>query len=161
MISVHRATSADVPEIEDLVRAAYSIYVPRIGREPAPMTADYGAVVAAGTVLVAREGEDSLGGRLVGLLVLHLRHDHLFIENLAVAPTVQGRGIGARLLERADGVARTHGVHELRLYTNARMTENLSYYPRRGFAEVGRGHDDGFDRVFFSRRLPDEVVDPE
>ena len=31
------------------------------------------------------------------------------------------------------------------------MTENLSFYPRMGYAEVDRRHEDGFDRVFFEK----------
>jgi hypothetical protein len=33
------------------------------------------------------------------------------------------------------------------------MTENLAYYPRRGFVEIGRRVEDGFRRVYFSKQL--------
>jgi hypothetical protein len=33
------------------------------------------------------------------------------------------------------------------------MTENLDYYPKRGFTVVERRREDGFDRVYFSRVL--------
>ena len=33
------------------------------------------------------------------------------------------------------------------------MTENLRYYERRGYTETHRGHDDGFERAYFSKRL--------
>jgi hypothetical protein len=39
------------------------------------------------------------------------------------------------------------------LCTNAAMTENLDFYPRRGFHETGRGVQDGFHRVFFAKAL--------
>jgi hypothetical protein len=38
-----------------------------------------------------------------------------------------------------------------RLYTNAAMTENLAYYPRRGYIETHRAAQDGFHRVFFRK----------
>ena len=41
----------------------------------------------------------------------------------------------------------------MRLYTNARMTENLSLYPHLGYVEVERREEDGFDRVFFEKGL--------
>ena len=143
------ADAADMPEIVALVRAAYAPYVPRIGREPAPMTADYGAAVDEGRVLLARRG-----ARLLGILVTEVRADHLLVENVAVDPGAQGTGLGGRLLARAEQEACGCGLPELRLYTNARMTENLRFYARRGFREVARRTEDGFDRVYFARPVP-------
>jgi Ni,Fe-hydrogenase III large subunit len=45
----------------------------------------------------------------------------------------------------------------IELYTNAKMTENLAYYPRLGFEETGRRREDGFDRVYFRRLVSAEV----
>jgi hypothetical protein len=42
---------------------------------------------------------------------------------------------------------------EIRLYTNEAMTENLDYYPRRGYRETHRATQDGYQRVFFSKAL--------
>ena len=33
------------------------------------------------------------------------------------------------------------------------MTENLAYYPRRGYAETHRAEQDGFRRVFFRKHI--------
>ena len=40
--------------LRDLVRAAYAIYIPRLGHEPAPMLDDYAARIAAGPQLAYR-----------------------------------------------------------------------------------------------------------
>ena len=42
---------------------------------------------------------------------------------------------------------------ELRLYTNQLMTENLALYPALGYTETGRRAEDGFARVYFSKRI--------
>lgn len=158
-ISIVPATSADVDRIERLVHAAYSMYVERIGKPPAPMEADYAAAVAAGHVVlaVASGGDDAVdgadAGELAGVLVTIPESDHLLIENVAVDPAWQGAGIGAKLLARAEEQAREAGLTELRLYTNAKMTENLDYYPERGYRETGRITEHGFDRVYFSRGI--------
>ncbi len=131
----------------ELARAAYVHYVPRIGRLPEPMTADYGAAVRAGHTWVA-ETE-----RIVGLLVLVPQADHLLLENVAVRPGAQGGGIGRQLLAHAEHEAVRLGFREIRLYTNAAMTENLAYYPRRGYVETHRADEDGFHRVFFTKHL--------
>jgi hypothetical protein len=45
------------------------------------------------------------------------------------------------------------GLPEIRLYTNEAMTENLGYYPRRGYRETHRATQNGYRRVFFSKVL--------
>jgi ribosomal protein S18 acetylase RimI-like enzyme len=128
------------------VRAAYAPYVQRIGKEPAPMLADYRALIAAGHVRVVGAPDD-----IRAVLVSELRADHIFIENVAVRPDQQGTGLGTWLLRLAEEDARRLRAPELRLYTHELMTENLSYYVRRGFVEVGRRVEDGYARVYFRK----------
>ena len=131
------------------MREAYALYVPRSGREPAPMTADYAELVGRDEVWVAEEGGD-----VAGVLVLRPRPASLFLENVAVAPARQGRGIGSALLAFAEEHARSLGLGEITLYTNDRMTENLRFYLARGYVETDRRFDEGFHRVFFRKTLP-------
>ncbi len=112
------------------------------------MTDDYAKVVREDEAYVVE-----CAGRLVGLLVLQARPDHLLLENVAVAPDTQKLGIGRLLLDLADRRARELGLSEVRLYTNVAMTENLAYYPRHGYHETGRATQDGFQRVFFTKQL--------
>ncbi|AWT51185.1 GNAT family N-acetyltransferase [Mycolicibacterium smegmatis] len=147
-IVIRRAELTDVAAIERLVRDAFAMYVPRIGREPAPMSADYAAAVANSRVWVLEAK-----GLLVGALVNEVYDDHLLLDTVAVAPGTQGRGYGARLLERAEQDARELGLPEVRLYTNEKMTENQTYYPRHGYTETSRGEQDGYSRVFYAKRI--------
>ncbi|MGY4652159.1 hypothetical protein [Mycobacterium sp. URHB0021] len=56
-MSMRRATTADVSDIQRLIDAAYGKYVERIGRPPAPMTTDYTAAVRNSRVwLLHRRG---------------------------------------------------------------------------------------------------------
>jgi ribosomal protein S18 acetylase RimI-like enzyme len=142
------ATPGDAPAVTACVRAAYAHYVARIGREPAPMTADYEALIAAGEVWLIRAGEE-----VAGVLVLRRQAPALLVENVAVAPGFQGRGLGRALMAFADAHARAAGLAEVVLYTNERMTENLRFYPALGFTETGRAMQDGFARVFFRKAL--------
>ena len=132
------------------VRAAYARYVERIGREPAPMTADYDALIAAGEVWVIREGEG-----VSGVLVLRPQPPALLVENVAVAPDRQGAGLGRALMALRGGARARRGARRGVLYTNERMTENLRFYPALGFTETGRGMQDGFARVFYRKPLGD------
>ena len=148
MLKVRRAEASDAAAFSAVAAAAYRDYVPRIGHPPAPMTADYAAAVRAGLTWAAVED-----GEIVGLLVLVLKPDYLLLENIAVLPSAQRRGVGARLLALAEEEARALGRGEIRLYTNEAMTENLAFYPRHGYTETHRAEQDGFRRVFFSKRL--------
>jgi ribosomal protein S18 acetylase RimI-like enzyme len=148
MTAIRPALPADAAPVAACVRAAYAGYVERIGREPAPMAADYEALITAGAVWVAHDA-----GEVVGVLVLHVRGDALLIENVAVRPDRQGLGLGSALVTFAEEHARRAGLAEVTLYTNARMTENLRFYPALGYAETGRGFQDGFDRVFYRKQL--------
>jgi len=64
---------------------------------------------------------------------------------------MSGQREGVTNLNRWSGCARRHGLSQVRLYTNEAMTENLAYYPRRGYAETHRAEQGGFRRVFFSK----------
>jgi ribosomal protein S18 acetylase RimI-like enzyme len=110
--------------------------------------ADYDALVTARDVTVVVED-----GTIVGAIVLRPQPEGLLVENVAVLPAAQGRGIGRQLMAFAEERARELGLAKLRLYTNERMTENLAFYPALGYVEVGRRHEDGFDRVFFEKSL--------
>ncbi|GAA0560698.1 GNAT family N-acetyltransferase [Paractinoplanes ferrugineus] len=143
------AGTADVALIQALVRGAFLHYVPRIGQEPAPMGADYAVPVAEGRCRVVEDH-----GRIVGVLQCATHPGFLEVETLAVATEAQGRGVGSKLLEYAEDRARELGRPEVRLCTNEAMTENLTYYARRGFTETGRGTQHGYRRVFFAKPVP-------
>jgi ribosomal protein S18 acetylase RimI-like enzyme len=148
MTAIRQALPDDAAAVTACVRAAYAVYVERIGREPAPMTADHAALIAAGAVWVANEA-----GAVSGVLVLHAQPPAMFVENVAVLPQRQGRGLGRELLGFAEDRARLAGLTEMTLYTNAQMTENLRLYPALGYVETGRAVQDGFARVFYRKPL--------
>jgi ribosomal protein S18 acetylase RimI-like enzyme len=146
--SIRPAERGDAAVVRDLVRMAYSKYVERIGKEPAPMLEDYDALIRAGEVWVWDEG-----GEVLGVLVMRSADDHLFVDNVAVAPGHQGRGLGRELLAFTEERAEREGLPEVRLYTNEKMHENLAVYAKLGFEETGRGVDGGCPRVFMRKRL--------
>jgi ribosomal protein S18 acetylase RimI-like enzyme len=142
------AGAGDREAIESLVRAAYGGYVERIGRRPAPMDADYAALIAAGHVTVLERD-----GAVAGAIVLVPMEGHLLVENVAVDPAAQRGGLGRRLMAHAEEEARALGLAELRLYTNEKMVENIAWYPRLGYRETERRAESGFARVFFAKRI--------
>ena len=72
-----------------LVDRACGAYVERIGMLPGPMTLDYTKVIAERQVLVA-----AIDGTIAGVLVLGVDDEGFVIENVAVHPSLRGRGLG-------------------------------------------------------------------
>jgi len=145
---IRRARADDVDWVSATIAAAFGRYIPRIGRKPQPMTVDHAALIAAGEVHVL-----DVGGERLGLIVMRAKPDHLYVDILAVLPEAQGRGRGRQLMAFAEAEARRLSLPALRLFTNARMTENRRFYPRLGFRELGDRTEDGFERVDFEKRL--------
>jgi len=104
-VRFRRAGPADASALLTLARAAFAVYQPRIGREPAPMAADYVRAVAQDDVWVADDG-----GALLGMLVLRRGEEDLLLDTVAVLPTAQGRGIGRALLRLAERRAAELGL---------------------------------------------------
>jgi len=145
---IRLARKEDGERLAAIVDDAYALYIPRIGGKPGPMLEDYADLAAQG---LAHVWVDE--GLILGLIVLLDGEGYLLLDNIAVAPEAQGKGIGRRLMAFVEAEALRRGYMELRLYTNERMTENLSLYPKLGFEETHRGRQAGFDRVFFRKRL--------
>jgi ribosomal protein S18 acetylase RimI-like enzyme len=125
---LRRAAPADAATIRDFTRAAYAKWVPVIGREPRPMTADYDMAVRDHVIDMLY-----LDGTLAALIEMRPEAGHLLIVNVAVASACRGRGYGRALLAHAEDLARALGLGKVRLYTNSRFTENLTLYSRVGY----------------------------
>jgi GNAT superfamily N-acetyltransferase len=142
------ATPADHDAVVALVNAAYEKYIPRIGRKPRPMEANYADLIARKVVFVLERD-----GVLVGVLVLWQRDHSILLDNIAVAPHAQGQGNGKLLLEWVEAFTRAHGRAQVDLYTNEKMVENIAIYTHMGYVETGRYEGDGFLRVSFCKQL--------
>ncbi|GAA3235411.1 GNAT family N-acetyltransferase [Actinocorallia longicatena] len=132
------ATGADEPRVREIVRAAYEPWIPVVGMRPVPMGADYTALIADGRVSV-------LGDPVSALIVLVPEPGVLLVENVAVDPAAQGRGLGRALLAFAEDEARRLGLPAVRLYTHRLMASNIALYERLGYVRSqetapGLGH---------------------
>jgi GNAT superfamily N-acetyltransferase len=145
-LGLRRATVDDLPAIRAVINAAYARYLPRMDKPPGPMLRDYGPSVEAGTTWVT-------GSPVTAVLTLYPREDHLYVENIAVDPSAQGRGLGRVLMEFAEQEAARHGLGRLALVTHETMTENQAIYAKLGYVEIERRTDEGYRRVFMEKSL--------
>lgn len=136
-MGIRLAESGDRADVEKIVDAAYEPWAEEIGVRPLPLEADYGVFIAEGRVHVLENGE------IDGLIVLKPVDGVLLVENVAVRPDRQGRGLGRRLMAFAEFRARSLHLPALRLYTNEKMVSNIGLYASLGYRETGRGAVDG------------------
>jgi GNAT superfamily N-acetyltransferase len=134
--------------VRDCVHAAYRHYVERIGRPPAPMLDDYAQIIADRPVHVAEND-----GKIVGMLVLDETDEGFLLETVAVDPSVQGTGVGRRLIDLAEAEARRAGHTSIYLYTHEKMTENRLHYAKIGYVEYARRNEHGLARVYLRKPL--------
>ncbi len=144
---LRRATAADLPAIKAIIDAAYAKYLTRMDKRPAPMFRDYGPSVEDGTTWVA-------GSPVTAVLTLYPREDHLLVENIAIHPDPQGRGLGRALMGFAEQEAARRGFTRMALVTHEAMTENQTIYGRLGYTEVDRRAEDGYRRIYLEKPLP-------
>jgi ribosomal protein S18 acetylase RimI-like enzyme len=148
MEEMRQAVAGDAAAIRALTRAAYAKWVPVIGREPLPMVADYEAAVA-------KHRFDLLyvDGTLAALIETIAKDDHLLIENVAVDPAFQKRGLGRKLMAHAETVAVQAGYALIRLYTNKSFAENVTLYQRLGYVVDREEEFRGGFTVYMSKRI--------
>lgn len=147
-IQILLATIDDLSKVQSCAHAAYAKYVVTMGREPAPMVADFASQIELGQVQVAK-----IGSSLAGYVVFYREVDHIHLENVAVDPAHAGNGVGKRLIEYVEQTARNEGLAAVELYTNEAMTENLAMYPKLGYLEIERKWQEGFNRVFYRKTI--------
>ena len=146
--NLRRAVAADVAAVRTLTRAAYSKWVPVIGREPMPMVADYERAVREHRIDLLH-----VDGSLAALIETIAHADHLLIQNVAVSPDFQGRGFGRQLLAHAEQLAASIGHNEVRLYTNKLFAANIVLYGRLGYRVDREEEFKGGIAVHMSKRL--------
>ncbi len=146
--SIRRAVPADLDDVSRIIREAFSIYLSRIGKPPAPMLADHLVPIMRGDTYLALAG-----GVVAAVLVLEPRPAELYIDIMAVDAPWRGKGLARFLMRFAEAEAIRLGRPALTLMTNAAMIENIAMYPRLGFTETHRAVEDGYSRVFFKKLI--------
>jgi len=144
---IRKATLSDVFEIQLCAEAAYQHYIDRIGKPPGPMLDDYADVIQRHIVFVA-ETE-----KIIGVLVLIPNATGILLDNVAVHPDQQGKGLGKQLIDLAESEAATRGFKKLDLYTHERMHENIELYKKLGYTETERKEVQGYNRVYMEKYL--------
>jgi GNAT superfamily N-acetyltransferase len=129
---IRPARADELAAVEHVVAEAYLAWATSLGFRPPPMDADYADLIEAGRAYVA--GRDGVNG----VIILAAEHDCLLVENVAVRPRLQGKGIGRALLAFAEREAARRGLPAVRLYTLDKMDSNVALYHALGYVVTRR-----------------------
>lgn len=155
-VEITPTTEADAGEVLTLQRAAFVSEAQIYGSaDMPPLTQTLGEVEAelrSTSGLAAR-----IDGRLVGAIRYTEAEGVLLIGRIAIAPDVQGQGVGRALLEAAE---RSSSAAEAELFTGSLSEANIRLYESCGYEEADRvPQGDGTDQVFLRKPLH-QVGDP-
>ncbi len=95
----------------------------------------------------------TLNGEPVGCGALKCHRDHGEIKRMWVAPSARGLGIGKRILQRLEELARRRRIPLLRLETNKTLKEAQALYRASGYREVQPFNDEPYAHHWFEKRL--------
>jgi len=145
---IRLARSDDADRIRFIADAAYQGYLSKLGRPPAPMIADFEHHILKDRVTVFEENKV-----VSGYAILIIDDQRALLDNIAVDPGFQRKGIGRRLVDDVEREAVLRGYHHLELYTNVVMTANVRWYEAHGFVETKRVTEAGFRRIYMMKDL--------
>ncbi len=149
-VVIARVTEADAGEVLTLQRAAFVSEAQIYGSaDMPPLTQTLPEVEAE----LRSEGglTARIDGRLVGAIRFVEDGDLLLIGRIAIAPDVQGLGIGRRLLEAAEQAST---ASEAELFTGSLSEANIRLYESCGYRETTRiPEGDGTAQVFLRKPL--------
>jgi ribosomal protein S18 acetylase RimI-like enzyme len=148
-ITIRRAGPADARTVARLLHdfnSEFDVFTPGV----AALTERAGELLGSGeiTVLFGGEGPDGLAQLRFRPSVWNRSLD-AYLEELYVAPSLRGRGIGRALLESAMELSRERGATRIELGTSEDDTAALGLYTSCGFTNL----EDGARMLFYEREL--------
>jgi GNAT superfamily N-acetyltransferase len=138
-LQVRPAAEADLPKILDLYAQpefdAGNVLPLETAKHLLRRFADYPDY----TLYVAERGGDVVGS--FALLVMHnlghLGAPSAIVEDVVVAPALQGNGIGKAMMQFALDLCRAKGCYKLVLSSNAKRDHAHAFYESLGFVRHG------------------------
>lgn len=140
-VAIRDAVVEDWPQIAGLLV--------ELGRDVSPSAASNPSyVIRFGGHLALRESRtlvaEAAGGRLLGFVDLEFRQrlghprPQAWVNDLVVAESMRGRGIGASLLARAEELAIKRGCFRMSLETAGWREGTHRFYEREGWTDNGK-----------------------
>ncbi len=162
-LTFRRASNSDIDTVVALIERAFRGEASRAGwtTEADLLDGRRTDAAAVGEVLGASNSRILLaeaGGHIVASVVLKDEGGAAYLGMFAVDPTLQGGGIGRRLLEEAERVARADlGATTARMTVIAQRPELIAWYERRGYRQTGEREPFPYGNERFGRPRRDDL----
>ncbi len=150
-IKIHLAEPEEAGAVLQLTRAAFAVHADLLDPPSSVFQETEEDVLQAmrdGVVLVAKRE-----GRLVGaarLLPLP-EQQALICGRLAVDPQIQGRGVGAALMEAFERRAADEGYAAAVVGVRIQLEGNLRFFAKRGYIQIGEHSHPGYTTITYVR----------
>lgn len=162
-MKIRPAVSADVPALNQLVNSAYRGDSSRAGwtteadllggiRTSEPALA--AMIQKDHAVILVCEEDD----QLEACVYLEQKDTVLYLGMLTVRPHLQGKGIGALLLQAAEEKAAALGCTAIQMTVITERKSLIDYYTRKGFADTGERQPFPDDPAFGIPKQPLEFL---
>jgi N-acetylglutamate synthase-like GNAT family acetyltransferase len=156
-VLIRESAEEDVAAILALVKDAAQAYRGVIPvdrwREPYMSTDELEKEISGGVVFWLAEQE----GRLLGVMGIQDKGDVALVRHAYVAPTIQRKGVGTRLLRHVEGLT----DKPILIGTWANASWAIGFYQRNGFTVVPNSQKDRLLRTYWSipsRQIETSVV---
>lgn len=136
------ATLQDVPELNILVNSAYRGESSKKGWTTEEHLlggirtneSDLSALLQNDNVTILKYTES---GEMIGSVYLEKQADKLYLGMLTVSPELQGGGIGKKLMQAAENLAKENNISKIAMTVISVRKELIEYYERRGYKPTG------------------------
>jgi ribosomal protein S18 acetylase RimI-like enzyme len=76
--------------------------------------------------------------QIIGTVLLEKKGDALYLGMLTVNPLLQGAGIGKKIMEAAEIIAKEQSLAKMQMTVISVRTELIDFYKRRGYVDTGK-----------------------
>jgi len=143
-MSVHAATTADIPSLISLINQAYRGAESRKGWTTEAHLIDGNVrtdknhllqvVHQAGSVILKYSSNT---GEIIGCVNLQKHDDQVYLGLLSVSPELQGGGVGKQLLKAAEEYAQQLNCQSIYMTVITAREELINWYKRHGYRDTG------------------------
>lgn len=140
-MNIRQAIRADIPMLNELVNGAYRGESSKQGWTSETDLLGGIRTSEAGlqdmmqrkqaVILVAEESDN-----LQGCVFLQKQDEVLYLGMLTVSPSLQGKGLGAALLQAAENYARNAGCFKIKMTVLTVRNELIAYYERKDYYDT-------------------------
>ena len=163
-MTITSALNADIPDLVLLVNSAYRGDSSKKGWTTEADLLD-GVRVIPETLLEQMNTPGQhflkatyLSGNIIGCVSLLEKSNKIYLGMLTVEPTIQGAGIGKKLMQASEDFARKLGKTHIEMTVISVRAELIAYYERRGYQHTGEKRPFPNDPKFGIQKQPLEFI---